>query len=171
MYVAKRQIAVRASQSGHDPIDGFFCLALAPAPPEEAGTLLELLNSSSRVIPLIRAEDGAVILLTRLNIDWVMAGERVEASLIYPARGETLREEPVVLHFMNGTTMDGLILMDAAAMGSRASDFLNDSGDFYPVRTRLGTLFVNKSRVRETRLSTISPRWASQKESPVTPEP
>jgi hypothetical protein len=139
-------------------VDGFFCLAFGSTSPDEPQTVLELVNSSLRVIPFIVEEDGSVILLTRQNLDWVMAGERVEPEYVIPSESLAAREEPVVLDFMNGTTMDGLIQL--AQREGRASDFLNAPADFYPVRTRLGMLLVNKSRVRETRLSTISPHWA-----------
>jgi hypothetical protein len=160
MYVKKRRVAVRVSQFGHDPVDGFFCLALEPDGAKEPETILGLLNSSLRVIPFIVEDDGTVILLTRLNVDWVMAGERVESDLVVPHHTRVVREEPVALHFMNDTTIDGLIQMEEK--DGRASDFLNSAADFYPVRTRMGMLLVNKSRVRETRLSTVSPQWARQ---------
>jgi hypothetical protein len=160
LYIEKRRVEVRISQIGHDPTDGFLCLALASNTRGEPRTLLELLNSDLRVIPFLLEEDGAVILLTRLNLDWIVVGERVQPELIFPAHTLTSREEPVALHFLNGTTIDGLIQIDQPLAGGRISDFLNSPADFYPVRTRLGTLLVNKSRVKETRLSTASPHWA-----------
>jgi hypothetical protein len=118
------------------------------------------------VIPFIGTEDGSVILLTRLNVEWVMAGERTEMNLILPADYVISRQEPVELEFMNGTTIDGVIQMEVTPEGIRASDFLNGPADFYPVLTRMGTLLVNKARVRSTRLSTISPRWNEGGQNP-----
>lgn len=160
MYIVKERIAVRVSQSGHDPLDGFFALASSSADGVGPRTILELLNSSRRVVPFIVAGDGNVILLTRLNLDWVMAGDRVPVGLVLPFDVEIVREEPVALHFMNGTTIDGLLQISPTSEGDRASDFLNSDSDFYPVRTHLGMLLVNKCRVRDTQLSTVSPHWA-----------
>jgi hypothetical protein len=50
-----------------------------------------------------------VILLTRLNLEWVMAGELVECDPIYPAEYVVSRAEPVELQFMNGTAINSLI--------------------------------------------------------------
>ena len=137
-------------------MDGFFCVG--PAWAAEPQTILELLNSTLRVIPFIVAADGSVILLTRLNLDWAMAGEQVESDLILPADYLVSRSEPVELEFVNGTTIDGVMQMEVTEERSRASDFLNGPAEFYPVLTRIGTLLVNKSRVRETRLSGTKPR-------------
>jgi hypothetical protein len=165
VYVEKRRVAVRVSQSGHDPVDGYFCLAIGSEFTEEPQTVLELLNSPLRVIPFILEEDGSVILLTRQNLDWVVAGEQVEPELMFSTDSVHVREEPVELQFMTGTTIDGLMQIGTTDGSSRASDFLNAAPDFYPVITRLGTLLVNKTRVRETRLSTISPHWARDRQS------
>jgi hypothetical protein len=164
MYMEKRRVDVRVSQSGHDPLDGFFCLALAGGPHEAPQTVLGLLNSPLRVIPFIVEGDGSVILVTRQNVDWVMTPEHVESGLVYPSGYVVTREEPAELEFMNGTTMDGLIQMAGQGAG-RASDFLNGRDDFYPVLTRHGILLVNKSRVRETRLSTVIPNWAPKSQA------
>lgn len=163
MYVHKKRVPVRIAQSGHDPLDGFFALT----PRDELGpgeTILGLLNSSQRVIPFIVEGDGSIILLTRINLDWVIAGERADGSLVLPPDYRITREEPVELHFMNGSAIDGMMQIEGAPTHCRASDFLNADPDFYPVITRLGTLLVNKNRVRETRLATISPGWAGPRE-------
>ncbi|MGH2399150.1 MAG: hypothetical protein ACRDF6_04840 [bacterium] len=129
-------------------------LSLDPRTGREEGpeTVLELLNSPLRVIPFILAADQSVLLLTRLNIDWVVAGPSVPASLIRPPAGDPGREEPVQVWFVDGRSMDGMLQLERSGHQSRASDLLNGRADFYPMTTRLGTLLVNKSRVRETRL-------------------
>jgi hypothetical protein len=159
MFVKKHGVAVRISQFGHDPLDGMFCVAPAPDPKNEGRTVLELLNSDRRVIPFIVSGDGSVILLTRVNLDWVMAQDHDGSGLILPDDYIIGREEPVEIEFMNGTTIDGILQMALDDEDTRASDFLNGPADFYPVLTRMGTLLVNKARVRSTRLSTISPQW------------
>lgn len=154
MHVEKQRIAVRISMSGHDPLGGFLSLGPHSAGHTAYESLLELLNSAQRVIPFIQ-EDGQVILLTRANLAWVMAVERAERSLVVPADYVVVREETVELSFVNGTTIDGQIQIEETATGSRASDCLNAPTDFYPVKTRLGILLVNKARVCETRLSRV----------------
>jgi hypothetical protein len=160
MYVSKRPVTVRVAQFGHDPLDGAFALAQETDAQGQPTTIFELLNSSLRVIPFIVREDGSIILLTRRNIDWVMVDERVDGQLVLPKTYVVAREEPVELQFMSGTTIDGLLQIDSQNETQRASDFLNLPEDFYPVLTRLGTLLVNKDRVKETRLGTVSPAWA-----------
>lgn len=158
MYVTKTRVAVRISQSGHDPLDGYF--ALAPEPDAyRIQTVLELLNAPKRVIPFIVEGDGGILLLTRLNVDWVMVDGEVDIALVLPESHQVLREEPVELHFMNGTTIDGLMQVEGHRSDWRASDFLNAEPDFYAMTTRLGILLVNKTRVREARLGTAAPGW------------
>src|SRR5438477_8355732 len=82
-YVKKHQASVRVCLPGQDPVDGVF--SLSPDSPFHSGpqTILELLNSQLRTIPfLIPSSDDDVVLLTRVNIDWVVAGSGVEAELI-----------------------------------------------------------------------------------------
>lgn len=152
-YVPKFPVPVRVAQPGYDPIDGYFALAPQSDMRPDGECVLELLNGAPRVVPLIMEENGRVILLTRLNIDWVMARGDAPMSLMIQSHGGPWREEAAEFHFVNGTMIDGLMQIGPGTDGARASDFLNDGKDFYPVRTRLGLLLVNKTRVRETRLS------------------
>jgi len=51
LRVEKRRVAVRISQSGHGPMDVFFCLASTSR--EAALSILEQLNSPRRAISFI----------------------------------------------------------------------------------------------------------------------
>ncbi len=161
-YIEKDRAAVRVSEPGRDPMDGFF--ALAPTTPLRDGpeTILDLLNSKQRVVPFIHGEDRTVLLLTRLNIDWVMAGPGVDRDHVCPRNYIVTREERVQVSFLDGRVIEGLIQMELPEDFNRASDFLNGTDDFFPLVTRLGTLIVNKARVRETLVFETSPRPAVQ---------
>ena len=152
--IQKLRAPVRLSQPGDMPLDGYFCLL-----PEMDGhpgpeTILELLNSTRRVIPFFQVADDNVVLLTRLNIDWVVPGAQVDADWIMPKRLHAIREQSVRLQFFDGREMEGAVRW-GSPLGAdiRLSDFLNDPADFYPLVTRLGILMVNKNRVRETRVA------------------
>jgi hypothetical protein len=151
-HVVKRRTTVRVCQSGEDALDGLFCLAVESPELGRAETLFDLLNSSRKMVPFVRSGDRRVSLLTRMNIDWVIAPEAVTAEWIYPPHYRLGFEEPVHVFFLDGRTIEGRLQIAADPRIDRASDFLNGASDFFPVKTRLGTLFANKARVRETLL-------------------
>lgn len=159
-FVEKIRTRVRLAQPGREPVGGF--LALAPQAPYHEGpeTILELLNSSLNVIPFIREDDEAVILLTRTNIEWLAAGPDVPPELIHPPAYSFTREERVDLVLNDGRRIDGLVQMELPEDYNRISDFLNGSDDFYALVTRWGTVLINKAAVRETRLFEPAPRLA-----------
>jgi hypothetical protein len=150
--IQKLRAPVRLSQPGESPHDGFLCL-LPELDGRRPETILELLNSSRRVIPFLRPADDSVVLLTRLNIDWVVVGAQVDPAWVMPRRFPGTREQSVQLHFLDGRSMEGDVRWHSPGADIRLSDFLNDPADFYPLATRVGTLMVNKSRVRETRVA------------------
>ena len=150
--IHKLRAPVRLSQPGESPLDGFLCLLPEIDGQRRSETILELLNSSRRVIPFLRIAGDSVVLLTRLNIDWVMASAQTDAEWIMPKRFPATREQSVRLHFIDGGSMEGDVRWSSPAADIRLSDFLNDAADFYPLLTRMGILMVNKNRVREARV-------------------
>ena len=97
-----------------------------------------------------------VLLLTRDNIDWAVAGSGVESSLMLSPPLAVTREENVLVTFSDGRAIDGLIQIELPEGMNRVSDFLNGPQDFFPLRTRIGTVFINKARVRDTRVNTTA---------------
>ena len=150
--IQKLRAPVRLSQPGETPLDGYLCLTPAVDGPSRPETILELLNSSRRVIPFLRVADDSVVLLTRLNIDWVVAGAQIDPEWVMPKRSPAMREQSVRLQFFDGRTMEGDVRWPSPGADIRLSDFLNDAADFYPLVTRVGIMMVNKNRVRETRV-------------------
>jgi hypothetical protein len=153
-YIKKHQASVRVCLPGQDPIDG--TLSLSPDSPFHSGpqTILELLNSQLRMIPfLLASSNDDVLLLTRVNIDWVVAGSGVEAELIQSRLLPITREENVLVTFSDGRVIDGFIQIELPEGMNRVSDYLNGPYDFFPLRTRLGVVCINKARVRDTRLT------------------
>ena len=150
--IQKLRAAVRLSQPGEAPVDGYLCLAPQVEEEQRPETILELLNSSRRVIPFLREADESVVLLTRLNIDWVVVGSQVDPDWVMPKRSPAMREQSVRLQFFDGRTMEGDVRWPSPGADIRLSDFLNAAADFYPLVTRLGIMMVNKNRVRETRV-------------------
>src|SRR5262245_50657667 len=94
-HVEKVQLPARIILPGLEQLVGSF--ALAPASPWRDGpeSLLELLNSQVRVLPILRESDEAVLLVSRLAIDWVEVGSHVDAELIRPRAYLVTREEHV----------------------------------------------------------------------------
>ena len=156
-YIAKRRAPVRISQPGLDSFDAILSLAPHSRHHQGGETILELLNSGSRVIPLILPGEDSVLLATRLNLDWVMATDNVDPAFICPPTYWVTREERVQVTFTDGRSMDGVLQMELPPEINRPSDFLNGPEDFFPLVTRMGTLLVNKSRVRETRVIYCAP--------------
>jgi len=156
-YVEKIRVAVKLCMLGQEPIGGQ--LSLAPSARFHPGpeTLLERLNTPDRVVPFHRAEDGAVLLVSRMDIDWVMPGKGVDADLVCPRTYIVTREEHVRVAFQSGEEIDGLLRMELPEMLNRASDFLNGADDFFPVATKKGVYLANKLRVSSTRVFESSP--------------
>ena len=150
--IQKLRAPVRLSQPGDSPLDGYFCLLPDLDGQGRPETILELLNSSRRVIPFFRVADDNFVLFTRLNIDWVVPGAQVDPEWIMPRRVHSAREQSVHLQFFDGREMEGAVRWSSPNADIRLSDFLNDATDFYPLVTRVGILMVNKNRVRETRV-------------------
>ena len=149
-YVVKRRTAVRVSQLGGENLDGLFCLALESPELHRPETILDLLNSSRRMVPFVRMGDRRISLLSRLNIPWVLATSEVARELIYPPHYVVAYEELVQVHFNDGGVIEGNLQVELTGERVRASDFLNSPGEFFPMLTRMGTLLANKSGVRET---------------------
>ncbi|HEY3215337.1 MAG TPA: hypothetical protein VGK93_02470 [Candidatus Eisenbacteria bacterium] len=161
-FSPKLRVAVRVRLSGEEPMDGF--LLLSPESDFRPGpeTILERLNASDRVIPFHRRSDGTTLLLTRLDLEWVVAG-RGKGDLSVPPSHFVTHQERVRIRFSGGGEMEGLIQMELPETLNRASDFLNGADDFFPLATVQGIYLVNKTRVLETRLFQSSPL-------PVAPE-
>jgi hypothetical protein len=156
-YIPKLRAAVRIGQPGHEPVLGF--IALAPQAEFHAGpeTLIERLNHRDRVIPFQRLEDDAMLMLTRLDLEWVAASPSVAPELICPPTYLVTREERVRVRFKSGEELEGLIQMELPENFNRASDFLNGPDDYFALVTVDGVRLVNKLAVLDTRVYESSP--------------
>jgi len=157
-FINKIRVAARVHHPGLDNVRGFF--ALSPHAEFHPGpeTLLELLNEAVRMVPFMRAADGAVILLRRIAIECVEPDLDVPPELIRSNTFLVTREERVQVWFENGRKIEGVLQMDLPDDVNRASDFINAADDFFPLVTRGATLLVNKSRVSGVRLYVSSPQ-------------
>ncbi len=156
-YVSKQRVTVRVSLPNEDPMDGALSLAPNSETREGPETVLEMLNGTARVIPFQSTEDGKVLLLNRRNINWVIMGHGVDPRLVCPATFVVTREESVHVTFTDGRGIDGRIQMELPDGMNRASDFLNCAEEFFALRSRLGVVLVNKSRVRDVLVLEPSP--------------
>jgi len=159
-YVQKIRALVQLSQCDDAARDGWLWLAPRTERAERPETILELLNSPRSVIPFIQPKDSAVLLLTRVSIEWVAIGAGVEPGLVFPPDHRVTREQRAEVCFANGRRMEGIIQWNAADEHSRLSDFLNGQEDFFVMKTRSGVILVNKQRVHETRVTEATPRPA-----------
>lgn len=157
-YVHKFRAAVVVCQVGQEQMEG--SLSLAPQAEFHHGpeTLLERLNTRDRILPFHRREDGAVLLLSRLELEWVAAGRGVERDLVCPPTYLVTREERVLVRFTSGHEIEGLLQMELPETLNRASDFLNGEEDFFPLVTPQGISILNKHRVLYARVYESSPR-------------
>ena len=151
-HVEKIRVPVRLSQPNLDPRDGWLLLFPRGGAEARGQTLLELLNSPRNVIPFIQSGGAGVLLLVRINIDWVAVGAGVAEELIHPPRRGALQEQRVELRFIDEGRVDAVLEWPSGKDTARLSDFLNASGEFLAARAGFGTLIVNKQRIRETRI-------------------
>ena len=156
-YVHKLRAIAWVSEAGEEEVEGYF--ALTPQAQFHAGpeTLLERLNSSDRVIPFHLAQNDGVMLLNRLEIQWVIPAKSVPAELVCPQTYQVTREERVRLRLLSGDIVEGLLRMELPEYFNRASDFLNSPEHFFPLVTERGVVLVNKLCVSSTRLYEASP--------------
>lgn len=157
-YVEKIRVAVRVWLPHEPPMDGTF--ALGPQAEFHPGpeTLLERVNAHDRVIPFQRDRDAAVLLLSRLDIEWVEPGRGVPEKLVWPPAWQITREERVNIRTAGGRELSGRILIELPEELNRASDFLNTADDFFALVTSDGVRLVNKRSVVHTRVFESSPR-------------
>lgn len=163
-YVQKLRCSVRVLLAGDQPVDGVMCLAPYSHSHDGPQTLLELLNSGDRLIPLEGLDDASVHLLARAEIVWAAPHAGVEARLQRP-RVATESEERVRIRLSDGTTVEGMLQLERSGQLNRASDFLNLRDDFVSVETEEGLLFVNKLRVRDVRLFMAAPLPIAEKDA------
>jgi hypothetical protein len=156
-YIEKLRVTVRVSRGGEPAVEGIF--SLSPHSARHAGpeSLLELLDPPAGFLPFERIADEAVLLLSRPDITWVMAGTEVDPELVRPRTFRFTREERVRVCLRGGESLDGLIQMELPESLNRVSDYLNGPERFFPLATRQGTFLVNKAAVREVCLFADSP--------------
>jgi len=151
-YVDKLTLWVRITLPGQEQIEG--SISLAPGSQAHAGpeSLLDLLNSNVRVIPVIRDADGAVVLVSRLAIEWIEVEPRADRQLVLPQPFLVTREERVQVRMLDGRLAEGLVTMELPEHMNRVSDFLNLPDDFFVLEIRGGVMIFNKSRIVGVRL-------------------
>lgn len=157
-YVEKLRVPVRVVLLGEPAVAGFVSLAPRAEYHDGPETLLERLNDPTRIVPFQRAADGAVLLLTRLHVDWIEADADVARALLQPPTYRLTREEHVCVRLIGGAQIDGILPMELPQELNRASDFMNGAEDFFPLVAKRGTRLVNKLRVIDTRVFEASPK-------------
>lgn len=156
-YVEKIRVPVRIAQAGLPPVDGYLSLGLQAEFHAGPETLLERLNTPSRVVPFQRGADERTLLFNRSDIEWVAADPAVAPHLICPANYQVTGEEAASVRMMGGNTLEGHVQMELPEHLNRASDYMNGPEDFFPLLTPFGVLLVNKQRVSCLELHHASP--------------
>ncbi|HYM81972.1 MAG TPA: hypothetical protein VEY91_11270 [Candidatus Limnocylindria bacterium] len=146
-YVPKLRTAVRLGQPAQEPVLGFLSLAQQAEFHSGPETILERLNAPDRVIPFHRHEDGAMLLVSRLDLEWVAPGRGVDPEWVCPPTYLVTREERVSVRFRSGLELEGLLRIEQPEMVNRASDFLNGPEDFFALMTADGVVLINKRAV------------------------
>ena len=156
-YIEKIHVTVRVSRPGESVLEGI--VSLSPHSPSHAGpeTLLELLNAPVAMLPFQRLSDDVTLLLSRADLQWLMAGPGVVPDLLRPLTFRFTREERVRVRLRGGEEFEGLLQMEMPEMINRASDYLNGPDPFFPLTTRQGILLIQKASAREIRLYDTSP--------------
>jgi hypothetical protein len=156
-YIEKIRVSIRVSRPGEPVMEG-VC-SLSPDSPAHDGpeTLLELVNAPITMLPFQRETDDAMLLLSRTDLQWVLAGPGVALELVRPASYCFTREERVAVRMRGGEELEGVLQMEMPENVNRTSDFLNGPEPFFPLTTRQGIFLVQKACTREVRLFDSSP--------------
>ena len=156
-YVEKARVPVTIQFFGGGAADGYLLVAPHSAIRVGPETLLEVLNSTQRVLPFILEQDESVMLVTREFIEVVAPDEDADPELVSAPHYLVTREEQVTLEWLDGRSAEGLVPMELPQDLNRASDYLNGEDDFFQLNTTSGTLLVNKRRLRGVRIFSASP--------------
>ena len=143
-YVQKIRVPVRLARFGASPVAGVISLAPRAEVHDGPETLLECLNAATRVVPFIPDDEGAVLLVTRDQIEWIEPDPSVELRFVRPDPYMATREEAARVRMMGGETLEGLLSMEMPNEFNRASDYLNSEEVFFPFRMMEGTRLLNK---------------------------
>jgi len=156
-YVDKLLLPARIMLPGPEQLTGSFALSASSPVRDGPESLVELLNSGARVLPVIRSNDDAVMLLSRLSIDSVEVGADVQPAWVRPQNFVVTREELILVRLLDGRRLEGRVSIELPEHLNRVSDFLNLAEDFFALATRSCTMLINKSRVSVVRLYGHSP--------------
>jgi hypothetical protein len=64
------------------------------------------------MLPFHRLADDAVLLLSRMDLQWVMAGPGIDPELLRPRTFRYTREERVRVRLRSGDELEGLLQME-----------------------------------------------------------
>lgn len=156
-FVEKLRVRVRVAIAGGEPFDGLVSVSTHARLHSGPETLLERLNTPTRVVPIECDGQAGVVLACREQIAWIEAGADVDDALVRPITWQATREEQARIRLWGGGEVEGVLVMEMPAEFNRASDFLNGDDDFFAVRTNASTLLVNKRQVAEVRVFTALP--------------
>jgi len=106
---------------------------------------------------IVCSTDDAVMLLSRLAIDWIEVGADIQPSWVRPQNFVVTREELILVRLLDGRRLEGRVSIELPEHLNRVSDFLNLADDFFALATRSCTMLVNKWRVCAVRLYAHSP--------------
>jgi hypothetical protein len=151
-FVEKLRVRVRLALAGCAPVDGFLVLGPRAEHRDGPETLADRLNARTRVVPFLRAEDEALLLIVRTHIEWVLADAAVAPTLVRAAHYQHTSEERVRVRLAGGAALDGVLAFEMPHEFNRASDFMNAEDDFLALQTSQGTMLVRKDAVLDVRL-------------------
>ncbi len=143
-YVEKLRVPVRLAAIGCEPTEGILSLFPRAELHDGPETLLERLNTRTRVVPFQRAEDDAVLLVTRSRIEWVLAGPGIDPRLVQVPPFYT-REERVSVGSGRGAVED--CFRSRCRTTSIASRTSERRRRFLSALTAVGTMLIRKSCV------------------------
>lgn len=150
-YIQKLRVPVRLALAGCEPMEGHVSLSPRAEHHDGPETLLERLNTPTRVVPFHHGADESVRLVQRARIEWLMAGHGVSPILVRRPHYQYTREERVRVR-LTGGTFEGVLAIEMPHEFNRLSDFLNEPDEFFPLHTDDGMLLVNKACLLDVRL-------------------
>ena len=146
-YIPKRRLPVTYWSADHGAAEGRIFLDLDPSGSRHQ-TILAMLNSPSRFIPVATGPDGRIELVSRVRLVRLVPGPDVLHSDVFTRGFTPSREEDAEVWLTDGSSVTGRVWMPLERPTQRISDFMNLRGrEFFVLLSGREVQLVNAAAV------------------------
>jgi hypothetical protein len=152
-YIPKRRLPVTYWSADHGAAEGRIFLDLDPSGSRHQ-TILAMLNSPSRFIPVATGPDGRIELVSRVRLVRLVPGPDVLHSDVFTRGFTPSREEDAEVWLTDGSSVTGRVWMPLERPTQRISDFMNLRGrEFFVLLSEREVQLVNAAAVARMAIS------------------